>query len=105
MRAGTLRHKILIETVTETQNTFGEPVSTWATFATLRARKAITGGREFIAALSIHSELSALFVCRFYPGVTTKMRVNHGGVYYDILAAFDPVGLGRELQIACKEVK
>ena len=104
MRAGTLRQSIIVEEVTETRTSSGAVTESWATYATLRARQAITGGREFTVAQGLHSELSALFVCRFKSGVTAKMRVNHGGVYYDILSAYDPVGTGRELQVACKVI-
>ncbi len=104
MRAGTLRQSISIEQATEGRDTFGAVTVSWATYATLRARLAITGGREFVTAQALHSELSTLFVCRYASGVTPKMRINHGGVYYDILAAYDPTGLGRELQLACKVI-
>jgi SPP1 family predicted phage head-tail adaptor len=102
MRAGTLRHKILIEQASETRDSFGGVVVTWGTFATMRVRQAIQGGKEFTTAQQRFSEISALFVGRFAAGVTAKMRVNHGGVYYDILAAYDPTGLRRETQIVCR---
>ncbi len=102
MRAGTLRHSITIEKATETRDSFGAVSVSWATYATLRARKAVSGGREFVAAQQLRSEISALFVCRYQPGVSPKMRLNHGGVYYDILSANDPTGMGRELQLLCK---
>ncbi len=104
MRAGTLRQSIIVEQTTQGQDACGAVTDSWSTYATLRARQAIAGGREFNAAQAVHSELSALFVCRYKSGVTTKMRVNHGGTYYDILAAYDPTGMGRELQIACKVI-
>jgi SPP1 family predicted phage head-tail adaptor len=104
VRAGTLRQSIIIEQATESRDGFGAVTETWATYATLRARQAITGGREFTTAQQLHSELSALFVCRYKSGVTSKMRVTHGGVYYGILSAYDPTGRGKELQIACKVI-
>lgn len=104
MRAGTLRQSIIIEQATEARTGSGAVTESWATYATQRARQAITGGREFVTAQQLHSELSVLFVCRYKSGVTSKMRVNHGGTYYDILAAYDPTGRGKELQIACKVI-
>jgi SPP1 family predicted phage head-tail adaptor len=104
MRAGTLRQSIIIEQVTETRTASGAVTETWSTYATLRARQAITGGREFTTAQQLHSELSVLFACRYKSGVTSKMRVNHGGTYYGILSAYDPTGRGKELQIACKVI-
>lgn len=104
MRAGTLRQSIIVEQVTEARTASGAVTESWATYATLRARQAITGGREFVTAQQLHSELSVLFVCRYKSGVTSKMRVNHGGTSYDILTAYDPTGRGKELQIACKVI-
>jgi len=105
MRAGTLRQSIVVQKPILTRDAYGATVRTWETSVALRARKAITGGREYMAAQQRFAELSVLFVTRYSDLVGPEMRVEHNGDYYEILSVYDPVGTGRELQIACKGVK
>lgn len=102
MQAGKLRHSITIEKPVASRDSFGAVLYSWSEVATLRARQAVTGGREFVAAQGVRSEVSALYVCRYRAGIAPNMRLYHNGQYYEILAAFDQAGRGRELQIVCK---
>ena len=73
--AGILRETVVVEQETETRNNLGEPVATWATFATRRAavqaisyseqerRKQIGGVGTFVVRL------------RYVTGLTGKMRL------------------------------
>lgn len=101
MRAGKLRHRIVIEYPVETQDSTGGVSQSWGTYAKTRAEKITSGGREFYAAQKINAETQVLFRIRHIAGLTTKMRVNHGDVY-DILTIADPDGRGRELHLSCK---
>ena len=104
MNAQELRQSLTIEQYTATQDTYGGEVQTWATFATVRARKAHQASREFFAAQKVNSEVTDLFFCRYRSGITAKMRVSYDSKTYDIIGANDPDGKKRELQILCKEV-
>lgn len=104
MRIGKLRHRITIQSVTETQGTDGAIVKTWADFATVSASKTHKTSREFFAAQKVNAEMTDLFITRHLAGVTPKMRVSFDGKYYDIIGAPDPDGRKRELHITCKEV-
>lgn len=103
MRAGKLKHRISIEQKSETIDSVGDAVNTWTTFKTVWAEVLSQSGKEFFAAREQHSELTHLITIRYLSGVTPKMRINHGGSFYNILAAFDPRKDRQELKIYCNE--
>jgi|FLOH01.1.fsa_nt_gi SPP1 family predicted phage head-tail adaptor len=103
MRAGRLNSAIIIESKTEVINTVGEPIETWSTFTSIRAEVRTQSGKEFISAKAQHSELSHVITCRYISGVNSKMRINNGGEYYNILSVFDPSSRKREMRIYCSE--
>jgi len=102
--AGTLRHRIVIERGTELQNTFGEPITTWSTFAERYAAILPQSGREFIGAQQVVPELTHLVRLRHVAGLTSKMRIRFGSRLFDILAPLDDEERGIELTLACKEL-
>ena len=104
MRAGRLNTKLLIESKTEVIDSVGDVAETWSTFADVWAEVRTQSGKEFITAKTTHSELTHVVTTRYISGVTTKMRVNNDGTYYDILSVFDPTTRRKELRIFCREV-
>lgn len=99
MEAGKLRHLITIEEPTESQNEYGEPVESWATFAQLWASRGDLAGREYFAAQQTQAEVTTRFRLRYVDGITAKMRVSSDGVLYQINSVQDPDGRRRELII------
>lgn len=104
MRAGRLNTKILIESKTEVIDSVGDVTETWSTFADTWAEVRTQSGKEFINARQAHSELTHVVTTRYISGVTSKMRVNNGGVYYNILSVFDPTTRKKELRLFCSEI-
>ena len=103
MRAGLLERKIIIEQSSEVIDSVGDSVLTWATFATVWANILVNSGKEFTQAREQHSSLSRIITIRYLSTITAQMRVNDGGNYYNILAAFDPIGRRIELKLYCDE--
>ncbi len=102
MRAGQLDQRITLEQRVQGQDEFGQPVDTWAPFLTAWAAVEPLAGREFIAAMAAVSEVTARVRLRYRPGVTSAMRVNHGGTLYGITHVADVRSARRELQLMCK---
>ena len=102
MRAGTLRHLLAIEAPAEAQNAFGEPVETWASFATVWASREDLTGREAFLAQQTKAEVTTSFRLRYLPGVTAKMRILSDSILYQIESIQDPDGRGRELVIMAR---
>lgn len=82
--AGRLRHEIVIQSSTPTQNSAGEPIDSWSTFATVRAERRPVSARERIAAGGEQAVAEFVFLIRYLSGLTAKMRISFEGVTYDI---------------------
>ena len=85
MRAGKLRHQVVIQSLTLSQNPeTGEMLAGWAEFATCWASIEPLSAREFIAAQAGQSEIVARIVIRYRSGVLPTMRILHRGSVYAI---------------------
>ncbi len=83
MRAGRLRHRLEIQTVTETLNTYGEPTKTWATDATRWGAIEPLTGRERFQANQVQAETTHTVRMRYY-ALSAKQRIKHGSRYFYI---------------------
>jgi SPP1 family predicted phage head-tail adaptor len=105
-RPGQLRHKITIQTYTETQDGLGQPALSPTTFATPWACVESAGdqaGREFEAANQRMADVSYLVEIRYLAGVTPRMRIIYGSETLEIMSVNDPDGRRRRLVMACRE--
>lgn len=92
-KVGTLRERIVIESLSEAQSTSGHPAQSWSTLATVWAavdyrqlpsdEKEMTGRKV--------AEQVVLFTVRYRSDVTEKHRISYNSQYYDITSiAIDP---------------
>ena len=102
MRAGQLRHTIIIQRLTAT-NTGGVITHAWAEYDTVRAEviqpPARFAASEFWAAQQVQDEEAVTFKIRYLSGVTQKMRVLYNYKAYDIKGVVDVKGRGREMML------
>ena len=84
VRAGELRHSLIIEAKTTSKNDYGEKSDTWSTVATVRAGIRPLYGREYVESRAIKSEVTHKIIMRYYSGLTTKHRLKFGARYFDI---------------------
>ena len=110
MRAGKLRHRIEIQTVTTAQSTSGEETRTWPTAETdddltvVWADVQDLAGRELLLAQQASSEATVRVRLRHLDGITSAdCRIVHGDRTLEIVAVI-PDGRGRELELLCKEL-
>ena len=93
MKAGILRHRITLQSLTTTQDPVtGETTPTWTDFAAdVPAEVVPLSGREFLSAAATQAEVSARMTIRYQPGVLPTMRVLFDGAIYNIAAVLpDP---------------
>lgn len=85
MRAGKLRHRVTLQarSMTQDPNT-GAMVEGWADTDTVWASVEPLSVREFIAAQSSQSEVSARIVIRYRSGIDATMRILHRDKIYNI---------------------
>lgn len=103
MRAGNLRHRVLIEQRQLAQDGRGDPVETWTAFAEAWAAVEPLSGRERFAARQEGSEVTTRVRLRYLAGVTPEMRLSFAGRLYDIEAVIDPDERHRALVLLCVE--
>ena len=106
MQAGYLRHRITIQTTTQTQNaTYGTTEDSWATHVTAWAsiEPLRVGSREWFDAQKFTAEVSHLVKLRYRSGVTPKMRISWDSRLFDIKIVLNVEERDRELQLLVKE--
>ena len=105
MRAGTLRHRMLLQRPDFEQNSeTGMLTTVWIDVCKLWAEIVPLSAREFIAAQSMQSDISARIVIRYRADIDATMRLLHDGKIYNIKGVLtDPVS-GREyITLPCSE--
>lgn len=104
MRAGMLRHRVVIQQPVETKNNYGEIEVTWADLATVRASILPLRGREFFAAKQFNVEADFKIGMRFRDDVTAKMRIMDLDATSKKYFIEVPINIGernKELQLMC----
>lgn len=104
MRSGRLRHKIVIESETESQDSAGEATLSFATFATVRAEIVTQPAREMLKAGQELSVQHTMFRIRYLSGITPKMRVLYDSRYFDIESATPVNDKNQVIHLLCKEI-
>lgn len=87
---GRLARKILIQTFTETTNSFGESIKSWNSLYNPWAQVQYSSGSEsYVDNIEVEGQ-TLRFIIRYRPGITTKMRVVFDEVNYDIESIEEP---------------
>jgi len=105
--AGSLRHRIDIEALQETQDaTTGERIEVWTAIHTnIPASVEPLSVKEYMASMQLGSEISTRITIRWMSGLVASMRIKHGTTVYDVAGALPDTDSGREyLTIPCREV-
>lgn len=101
MRPGLMRHRIEIQSATIAENDLGEEEETWAELKTVWASYEPKSAGEKYAEDQFQAKRVVLFRIRYREGITTKMRVVHDGLTYDIDAVI-PYKFRGELHLECE---
>lgn len=99
--AGRLRHRVLLERPTYTQDaTTGEMVLSWTSEGTVSAAIEPSSAREFIAAQAVQSQIDTRITIRYRDDVVAAWRATHmvngvAGKIYNIHGALPDKDSGR----------
>ena len=105
MRAGALKHKVVVQQKTEVKDSHAEVQHTWTTFCTTRAEFKPLRGTEFFALHQQNFDADCKAVLRYRPGITQNMRIQFGTRIFKFVAPPVNVDEGNvTLEIMCKEV-
>ena len=103
--AGALRQKVVIETKTESRDSYGQVDESWETLGSVWADVRPRSGSEFYAADQVHSNITHLVELRHHPGLTSSMRLRFDGRTLNVGAVMDIDGRRRRTQALCIEKK
>ena len=103
MRAGRLRHRLVLQSKTYTANAYGEQVVTWSDETTVWGAIEPLSGKEFFAQAEIQSEARVRIVIRYNASIDTTWRVKSGGLYYDIVEVINHDMCDRMITIMARE--
>lgn len=103
MIAGKLRHRIALQSQSLTQDSYGQAVVSWGTYATVWASVQPLTGREYFSADSLQSEVKTVIKIRYQDGIDTSMRVLWGTRVYNIVSLADVFERNREIHLYCTE--
>lgn len=103
MRTGRLDRRIELQSPTVAQNTYGEPITTWATIATVWAEMIENRGQERFTENQYLSQADKVFRVRwsdYSVQMTTKHRVVHDGRNHDVVHVQE-IGRREGIEIYC----
>jgi SPP1 family predicted phage head-tail adaptor len=103
MRAGKLRHRVVIQEIVGTRSNYGEELQTWKNVVTLWASVQPQRGAEKYESAQDVPNYSVKIRCRYYSGIDEKMRVSWGGKYYNIQAIIVVNEIKHEMILLCEE--
>lgn len=102
VRAGTLRHRVTIKTLSSPQNAIGEAVPTYTTSATTWAEIIPVSGRETFGRQKLRAECTHMVRMRYRAMVTTSVIV-FGARVFDIIEILNYDERNIRIDIQCKE--
>jgi len=105
MKAGSLRHRVIIQQLATGQDSAGAITETWSDFATVFAAVEPLSGREYWQAQQVAAETSIRVRVRYLAGIVPTMRVLYGSRILQILSIVDPEERHREIQFMCRETR
>ena len=101
--AGTLRHRIDVQTRTQTPDAAGAMVSTWTTTATLWAALNPLNAAEFQESGATVGQVSHEIRLRYYAGLTPTNRFKFGARIFDIVSVTNRCERNYEMRVLCLE--
>jgi len=112
MQAGKLRHRIVLQAGTASQNSFGELTQTWAAISggTVWASVDALSGREFLDSRQIEAQVDYRIRIRWRDDVTERNRITWTDPMsvahsFEIRAVLPDATSRRQLELMCAEVK
>lgn len=106
MRGGKLRERITVQQDTPTQNAYGEPIESWATYATRWAAVEPASGNERWTGDERLAEVTHRFRVRYdatTKNITPKMRISYDSRTFDIHSVINVGTRDREIHIMAVE--
>lgn len=103
IRTSELRHQIVIEQATKTDDGGGDYVPSWSTLYTPRAKVSDPKAHEKISAEKMEHTITHVVTIRYRSGIDTSMRIRFGSRYLYIKTIVNPGERNRWLVMTAEE--
>lgn len=104
MRAGWLRHRLTIQELVGSQNSYGEVVQTWSDVATIWGSIEPLRGKEYIEAATARASVDHRIRVRYRSDITPGKRIEYGSRTFEIVSVIDVLEKHKEMELMCKEL-
>lgn len=101
MKAGRLRHRVMLEKPERVRDALGQPVIKWLLVAPLWAEINAVSGRELLSAGAEQGELTVRIWLRYRDDIKEDWRVIHDGIVYTLGAPPIPDAKKTRLELLC----
>lgn len=103
LQPGELNRKVIVERRSTTLGTMGEEINSWTTYKAIWCKVLPGRGQESAIARRETGKLETKFWCRYFSGLTLKMRLNLSGRYFDIVSIANLEERNRFLEVTAVE--
>ena len=100
---GSMRHRVVIETVTRSDDGGGGAGESWSALATLWARIVPLAGTEKVEGQQIAGTITHHIMLRYRNDILPDMRIRYGVRVFHVLAALNVNERGRWTMCLCEE--
>lgn len=104
MQIGKLNKRIELQRITETADSYGEPVQTWTTYATRWANVSPLKAQEMLVSSQNKATTTHIVTIRYLDGITIEDRIKLGSRYLNIDSIVNQDERGEQLILSCTEV-
>jgi SPP1 family predicted phage head-tail adaptor len=105
IRAGRLKHRVIIQSPVVAKGAAGGEVITWVHFRTVYAGVEPRTAKQIFTSAQLVSEISHVVIIRFIPGLSVKQRILYGTRIFEIKNTIDVEEKHERIEIHCKEVQ
>ena len=103
MRAGKLRHRVVIKEKVVSRDGYGEEDVTWTAVDTVWASIEPLRGREFLESRQEQADVSHRVRMRYQGSIVPTMRVLYGTRVFEVVSVVNPVERDISLELMCRE--
>lgn len=101
LQAGTLKHKVQLQSPTTSRDSYGGTTKTWTTVANTFADIAYISGKEYIVSSQLKAPVTARLTIRKRANVDATMRVLYGNTVFAIQSVLPDLELNEYLTLLC----
>jgi len=103
MRSGRLRDRLVLQSPSNTRDSYGASVPGWYTEGTVWGSIEVLSGREYFSQQSVQAEAEVRIVMRYNSSIDETWRITNGGLYYAIVSVINNDTRDRMMTIMCRE--